>query len=242
VRQAYAIVAHFVRTFDFIEEKSVGTISRFLALAVGALLVGYPLLMLSTAVPVPGYRTGTYADYRFAALGFLAIYGGVLLGILIYWLHLGKTGRKLTPVGVFRAGFFAEFVLSFTVVLGSGFYSLIASGSFDEGIGNLGGAILILWLMLGTAVSAGLALLFYGFQAPTERATSPLEALFQRGGVDEYNVKCPSCGSVHVQEGGPRWNGWIIYAAGGVISLTCLDCGHRFAIGQIDIVRTKPLL
>ena len=137
----------------------MAAITRLIALVLGLVLVGYPALPISTL-----NSTGRGPDYQGVVYGFLAIHGGVLLGMLVYWLNRNRMGRGVTPLGLFRAGFFAELVLSVTVLLGRGFYSLMASGSFGEGIGNLWPLVLILWLMAGTAVAGGVALLFYAWK------------------------------------------------------------------------------
>ena len=136
----------------------MAAITRLIALVLGLVLVGYPAFMISTLmISLPQYRTGTFADYQDAVYGFLAIYGGVLLGMLVYWLNRNRMGRGLTPLGLFRAGFFAELVLSVTFLLG---VELVRK----EGIGNFGPVILIVWLMAGTAVAGGVALLFYAWK------------------------------------------------------------------------------
>jgi hypothetical protein len=170
----------------------------------------------------------------------LAVVGSALLGLLLYQLHLGRTGRKLTPSGVFTACILAELVMSVAFVLGSGVHSLITSGSFERGIGNLAGLLLTLWLILGTAVSAGIALLFYGLQDPKDRPASPLEALCQDSGMSIHDVKCPKCGSVRLQARGSRWGAWIIHAFDGDdVGLKCLDCGRRFVVTKLYMLGKK---
>ncbi len=140
----------------------MSTFTRIVALVIGALLIAFSFFWIPS-VSVPVYRTGTLVDYLLAAEMFLAIHGGVFLGVLVYWISRMRSGRNLSPRGIFKAGFLAELCLSATFVLGSGVYGLITFGSLEKGVGNLWGAVLILWLILGALVAAGVALLCYGF-------------------------------------------------------------------------------
>jgi hypothetical protein len=202
----------------------MGESIRFIAIVVGALLLGLPLLLGSVWV-------------------ILAVDGSALLGLLLYRLQLKRTGQKLTLSGVFSAGLFAELFFSVAFLLGSGFYAFVASGSFEQGIGNLGGLLLTLWFILGTAASAGLALLFYGIQDPKERPASPLEALCHSSGMSVQDVKCPKCGSSRLQHRGTRWGVWINHAFDrGNVALKCLDCERRFVITKLYMLSRKPAL
>lgn len=55
----------------------------FLAIAVGLVLLLAPLWTLSGFVTLPEYRTGTIDDYSTALISGVALYGGVLVGILV---------------------------------------------------------------------------------------------------------------------------------------------------------------
>jgi hypothetical protein len=57
-----------------------------------------------------------------------------------------------------------------------GIYGLIASHSFEEGVGNLWGLIVIFWFVLGAVVAAGIAFLFFGLQGPAARAGASQQA------------------------------------------------------------------
>src|SRR5882672_368995 len=98
----------------------MSTFTRIVALVIGALLIAFSFFWIpSVSVPVPKYRTGTLVDYLLAAKMFLAIHGGVFLGVLVYGISRMRSGQKLSPMGIFKAGFLAELCLSVTFVLGS---------------------------------------------------------------------------------------------------------------------------
>ena len=137
--------------------------SRIVAFATGSVLLGFSLWWIPDAsIPVPRYRSGTYADYLLAAKLFLAVHGGVLLGVIVYWVNRQRVGRKMNPMGIFKSGLIAELCISLGFLLVSAIHGLIALGSLEKGIGNLWGATIVLWLVLGTIVAAAVALLFYG--------------------------------------------------------------------------------
>src|SRR5579885_2802921 len=96
---------------------------KILALAIGALLIGFPAWMISgMTIPVPKYRIGGYGDFRVFALTLLAVYGGVFVGSLIYWAIQKRTGQRLSPLGIFTAGAVCSFALSIAFVIGCGIY------------------------------------------------------------------------------------------------------------------------
>jgi hypothetical protein len=192
---------------------------RVIAIVVGAVLVALPVLS-GSVWPI------------------LAVDGSAFLGLLIYRLHSERTGRKLTPSGVFSAGIFAELFSCVAYLIG---YALVRSGSFED-IGNLAGLFVALWLILGTAVSAGLALVFYGIQDPADRPASPLAALCQGSGVNIQDIRCPKCGSSRLQERGSRWGAWIIYAFDGDdVALKCLDCERKFVLSKLAMDARKSV-
>jgi hypothetical protein len=118
---------------------------RSLALLIGSLLVGI------VAVPLIGLGPdGLVLAGRGVPL--LAVHGGVLLGVGIYWWHQTRKGRKLDAIGVFYAGFLAETMLCIATFSVMGFY---------DAFGNIGGVLIILWPVAGTVTSVGVALLFF---------------------------------------------------------------------------------
>ena len=138
--------------------------SRIAAFATGALLLGFSLWLIRNAsVPVPKFRTGTYADYLLFAKMFLAIHGGVFLGVVVYWVNRQRVGLKMNQMGIFKAGLWAEIGLSVAFIFVSAIHGLIAFGSMEKGVGNLWGAVLIFWMAFGALVSGAASLLFYGF-------------------------------------------------------------------------------
>lgn len=141
---------------------------RILRLAIGALLVGFPAWMIyGMTIPVPKYRTGGYVDFLMFAYTLLAVYGGVFIGILIYWASQKRTGQRLSPLGIFIAGAVCSLAFSIAFVIGCGIYGLIVHGSFERGVGNLWGLIVIFWVLFGGVVAAGVGLLFFGLRGPT---------------------------------------------------------------------------
>jgi hypothetical protein len=138
---------------------------RFLAVVVGVTLIGYPpFLIYAITVPVPRLRTGGYADFLMFAGTVFAIYGGVLLGVAVRWATGGRAWERLRPIGVFKAGVLGAFAVSVVFVVGAGVHGLTTQGSFEKGIGNLWGLILIFAALFGALVSAGVALLFHGMR------------------------------------------------------------------------------
>ena len=136
---------------------------RFLASLAGIALIGYPpFLIYAITVPVPQFRTGSYADFLPFAATVSAIYGGVLLGIAVRWATGGKAWATLRPAVVFKAGVWGAVAVGAVFVIGAGVYGLTTQGSFEKGIGNLWGLILIFAALLGALVSAGVALLLHG--------------------------------------------------------------------------------
>jgi hypothetical protein len=120
---------------------------RIAALIAGLLLVVCPALwLLDAAVPLPKYRKGAYADYVFLGQALLAIYGGVLLGVAVYFVHATQTGQPLFPTDVFKAGMFGMLAVCTIFFLGGSLYGIAKYGSFEKAIdGNLWGAVVIFW-------------------------------------------------------------------------------------------------
>jgi hypothetical protein len=142
--------------------------TRILALVASAVLIGYPAWLLKDiTVPIPAYRKGGSADFLLFAQALLAVYGGVLLGIAMHWARANRSGHRLLPFGLFRAGIFGVLAVCIVFFVGGIVYGLMKYGAFDKAVGgNLWGLIVIFWLVLGAFVSAGLALLFYAWRGP----------------------------------------------------------------------------
>lgn len=138
---------------------------RFLAIVIGVALIGYPLFLIyAITVPVPQSRTGSYADFLVFAGTVFAIYGGVLLGVAVHWATRGRTWEGLRPVVIFKAGVWGAFAVGVVFVVGAGVHGLITQGSFEKGIGNLWGLVLIFAALFGALVSGGVALLLHGMR------------------------------------------------------------------------------
>ena len=115
---------------------------------------------------VPGYETPESTRSALITRGvlFLIWYGGVLLGVLFAWQRARKKGRVMTALEVFKAGLMGIFTLIAILVIGLGLYGLIQKGSFMEGIGNVGPALAIVFLIFGLLPASGTALLVYGMR------------------------------------------------------------------------------
>ena len=138
---------------------------RLLAIVVGIALIGYPpFLLYDMTVPVPRFRTGTYADFVTFAGTLLAIYGGVLLGVAVHWVRAGRAWQRVRPVELFKAGVWGAVAVAAAFVVGAGVHGLATQGSFEKGIGTLWGLVLIFAALFGALVSAGIALLFHGWR------------------------------------------------------------------------------
>ncbi|HZI95478.1 MAG TPA: hypothetical protein VFE84_14625 [Patescibacteria group bacterium] len=133
---------------------------RFLAIVLGVALIGCPaFLIYSMTVPVARFRVGGYVDFLVFAGAMSIIYGGVLIGVATLWAMEGRDWRRLRRVGVFKAGVWGVLAVSLVFVLGCGVNGMMTRGSFEKGVGNLWGLIVIFALVFGAMVSGGLALL-----------------------------------------------------------------------------------
>jgi hypothetical protein len=138
---------------------------RLLAIVVAVALIGYPpFLIYAITVPVARFRTGSYVDFLPFAGTVFAIYGGVLLGVAVHSARVGRAWQRLRPGEVLKAGVWGAFAVGVVFVVGAGVHGLMTRGSFEKGIGNLWGLVVIFALLLGTLVSGGMALLFYGLR------------------------------------------------------------------------------
>jgi hypothetical protein len=138
---------------------------RVLAIVVAVALIGCPaFLIYAITVPVARLRTGSYVDFLTFVGTVFAIYGGVLLGIAVHWARVGRAWQRVRPAAIFKAGVWGAFAVGAVFVVGAGVHGLSTQGSFEKGIGNLWGLVLIFAALLGALVSAGVALLFYGLR------------------------------------------------------------------------------
>ena len=128
---------------------------RLLAGAAGVLLVVAPPVMLyGMTVPVPQYRTGTFADYQAFVVSCLTVYGGVVLGIAVKWWR-SEHGPAISTRSVFRAGFTGGLVAVGVA---------LALASLRSGLGNLWGLVVIFGGIFAATVSAGAGLLWYAIR------------------------------------------------------------------------------
>jgi hypothetical protein len=143
---------------------------RVLAIVLAVALIGYPaFLIYAITVPVARFRTGSYVDFLTFVGAVFAVYGGVSLGIAVHWARVGRAWQRVRPAEIFKAGVWGAFAVGAVFVVGAGVHGLTTQGSFEKGIGNLWGLVLIFAALLGALVSAGVALLFYGLR-PLTRA------------------------------------------------------------------------
>lgn len=139
---------------------------RILAIAAAVALIGYPLVMIyRVTVPVAECRTGSYHDFIAFAIALLIIYGGVLLGVTVYWARVGRTWQRLGPVKTFTAGFLGAMV---------GFIIYIAQDlvrgliTHEKAVGIFWPVVLIFVISFGALVSGGMAFLLYGLRPSGE--------------------------------------------------------------------------
>ena len=148
--------------------------TRIVALVVGLLLIGCPAWWLrEVTVPVPAYRKGGYVDFLFLGQTLLAIYGSVLLGIVVHCVRANRSGQTLFPFVLFKAGMRGVLVICIVFFGGGIVYGLTKYGAFEKAIGgNLWGLLVVFWAILGAIVSAGIALLFYAWRGPAGHASA----------------------------------------------------------------------
>jgi hypothetical protein len=138
---------------------------RLFAIVAGVALIGYPpVLIYAITVPVARFRTGSPVDFLSFAGTVFAVYGGVLLGVAVHWARVGRAWHRVRPLGVLKAGVWGALAVGVIFVAGAGVRGMISRGSFEKGVGNLWGLILIFALLFGTLVSGGMALLFHGLR------------------------------------------------------------------------------
>ena len=131
--------------------------TRIAIFIIGLLLIVGPGLWLKEG----------FGGFLFLALTLLAVYGSVLLGIAVSWMHASRIGQPVLPNEVFKAGMFGVLAACIVFFGGGSIYGIVKYGSFAEAIGgNLWGVLAIFWGILGALVSAGIALLFYAWRGP----------------------------------------------------------------------------
>jgi hypothetical protein len=126
---------------------------RLLGGVTGVLLVVIPPVMLyGMTVPVPQYRTGTFADYEAFVVSCLTVYGGVVLGIAVRWWRRQRSESTSGGRDIFRAG-----LIGGLVAVGLA----LALTSMRSGLGNLWGLVIIFGGVFAAIVSAGAGLVWY---------------------------------------------------------------------------------
>jgi hypothetical protein len=111
--------------------------TRILALIAGIVLIGFPAWLLGNiTVPLPAYRKGGFADFHLYAQVLLAVYGSVLLGIVVHWARANRSGQRLFPFGLLMAGIFGVLAVCIALFAGGIVYGLMKYGAFDKAIGG----------------------------------------------------------------------------------------------------------
>jgi hypothetical protein len=139
---------------------------KILAVIAGLVLIVFPVWWLEqTAVPLPAYRKGGFADYAYLVYSLLVVYGSVVFGIAVQIVRAKRAMQPLHPFGLFKAGLggVLAFVIAFITI--DAIYGLTRFGAVEKGFGNLWGLVAIFWTVFGALVSAGLALLFYAWRS-----------------------------------------------------------------------------
>lgn len=136
-----------------------------LSIVIAIALIGYPpFLIYAITVPVARFRTGTYVDFLLFAGTVFAIYGGVLVGVAVHWARVGGAWQRLRPIEVLKAGVWGALAVGVVFVVGAGVHGLMTRGSFEKGVGNLWGLVLVFALFFGVIVSGGIVLLLHGLR------------------------------------------------------------------------------
>jgi hypothetical protein len=140
---------------------------RSLVFLAAILLLALPAFwLIGTTIPVPRFRAGDITDFLLFAEALAVVYGGVALGVAVYWARARASGLALRSLGILQAGVSGAGGLGLVVVVGSGIHGLITFGSFERGVGNLWGLIVIFAVLLGAFVAGGLALLWLALRMP----------------------------------------------------------------------------
>lgn len=138
---------------------------KILAVIAALVLIVFPVWWLeNTAVPLPAYRKGGFADYAYLVYTVVAVYGSVLFGVAVKIVRAKRTMQSLYPFGLFKAGLGGVLAVVIAFLTLRGIYGLMRFGVVEKAFGNLWGLVAIFWTVFGAVVSAGVALLFYAWR------------------------------------------------------------------------------
>jgi hypothetical protein len=140
---------------------------RILAIAAAIALIGWTLFRIYLFY---------FRDFNSAfAIAFLFDYGGVLLGVTVYWVRIGKNWRRLRPRKAFSAGVLGAWAVGVVFV--------VEAGVRDPSSLDLLPLALIRVILSGVVVAGGMALcmalLLYGLRPSGEGNGLMVESIGQ---------------------------------------------------------------
>jgi hypothetical protein len=117
---------------------------KILAVIAGLVLIVFPVWWLEkTAVPMPAYRKGGFADYAYLVYSLLVVYGSVLFGIAVQIVRAKRAMQPLHPFGLFKAGLGGVLAFVIAFFTSDAVYGLTRFGAVEKGFGNLWGLVAI---------------------------------------------------------------------------------------------------
>ena len=142
----------------------------YLAIGLGLAFFLAPLWTLSGFVTVPQYRTGTISDYATALIAGAALYGGVLVGVLVRRRYNYQRNKPVRFKTIFVAGM-AGAMGAITLGLAAAFLSELVSTGRMMPAGQTP-ALLPVFYIVGGILSAfmatGAGLIAYGLSGASK--------------------------------------------------------------------------
>lgn len=136
----------------------------YLAIVLGIALLLAPLWTLSGFVRVPEYRTGTIADFATALIAGVALYGGVLVGVLVIRRRKSPRHRSVPFKATFVAGIGGAMGAITLSLLGAFLFELVSTGRLMPA-GNSPALLPVFYIVggiLSAFMAAGAGLIAYG--------------------------------------------------------------------------------
>ncbi len=161
----------------FWSERDIGkpnslTLSRILATAIAVVLIILSAWLLANTVGFPSPYCRTRIDSFFFDLQLAVIYGGVSIGVLIYWAHKKRVGQSLRPFSIVEAGVLGVVTLAPVLAFRNSIYTMLGvepkslSWSWDFAI--------VAWFFCAASAATSAALLLYGLQIRTRLLSTTL--------------------------------------------------------------------